>query len=141
MYLADIVSLSRQKTEFFVIGGEQMYSLFEKLGNRVHLTEVFTPMKREGGDAYFDKEFDLRKWSKLCEEDVPAGPFDEFPSRYTIYDRKRKTARYVQLKDYLTTPTDRQNWINEQLKKIENSVEQGSPHPVPFQYRMFEDQA
>lgn len=140
MYLADILSLADDKKEFFVIGGEQMYQLFSELGNRVHLTEVFTPLPREAGDAFFDREFDLRKWKVIREEDVPRGPNDEYPSQYRIYDRRTKRVRYVELKSYYTHGQDRERWISEQYDKIRNSVVHGSVPKRQYQFHMFEEQ-
>jgi dihydrofolate reductase len=118
MYLADIRSLANDKKEFFVIGGEQMYELFSDLGNRVHLTEVFAPLPRGAGDAFFDREFDRRKWQVVLEEEVPAGPNDEYPSKYTVYDRKAKSVRYVELEKYLTENGDSERWILDQNNRI-----------------------
>ena len=139
IYLADILSLAADKKEFFMIGGDQMYQLFEDLGNRVHLTEVFTPMMREDGDAYFDKEFDGRKWKTLEEVEVPKGPDDEYPSRYTLYDRRIKTVRYVDLEDYYTYAIDRKVWVNEQLEKVSTSIRAGKIPVRLHQYHMFEE--
>lgn len=140
MYLADILSLAADKKEFFVIGGEQMYELFSKLGNRIHLTEVFAPLPREAGDAYFDREFDGRKWRTLVEEEVPAGPNDDYPSRYTIFDRRMKTVRYVELEDFFTLGTDRERWVSEQYNKIRNSIAHGKVPAREHQLHMFEEQ-
>lgn len=140
MYLADILSLAADKKEFFVIGGEQMYQLFSKLGNRVHLTEVFAPLPREAGDAHFDREFDRRQWKILFEEEFPAGPNDDYPSRYTVYDRKTKTVRYVELEDYFTQGADRERWVSEQFDKIRNSVAHGDVPKRGIQFHMFEEQ-
>jgi len=140
MYLADILSLAADKKEFFVIGGEQMYRLFSKLGNRVHLTEVFAPLPREAGDAYFDREFDRRKWKVLFEEDVPAGPSDDYPSRYTVYDRRAKRVRYVELEDFFTAGHDRERWVSEQYNRIRNSLAHGQVPRRQEQFHMFEEQ-
>lgn len=140
MYLADILSLAADKKEFFVIGGEQMYGLFSDLGNRVHLTEVFAPLPREAGDAYFDREFDLRKWEILHQEDVPAGPKDDHPSRYTIYDRRTKTVRQFELEDYFTHGSDKKRWISDQYDKIRGSLTRGAIPKREYQYQMFREQ-
>jgi dihydrofolate reductase len=139
MYLADILSLAADKKEFFVIGGEQMYELFSELGNRVHLTEVFAPLPREAGDAHFDREFDRRKWKVLLEEEVSAGPHDEYPSRYTVYDRKTKTIRYVELENYLTPERDQERWVSEQYDKIRKSITHGIVPKRQHQFQMFEE--
>jgi dihydrofolate reductase len=139
MYLADILSLADDKKEFFVIGGEQMYQLFSELGNRVHLTEVFAPLPREAGDAHFDRKFDRRKWKVLFKEDVPRGPHDDYPSRYTIYDRKTKTVRYVALEKYFTQGRDRERWVSDQYDRIRNSLVHGSVPKREYQFQMFEE--
>jgi dihydrofolate reductase len=140
MYLADILSLAADKKEFFVIGGEQMYQLFSKLGNRVHLTEVLAPLPREAGDAHFDHEFDGRKWKILFQEELPAGPNDDYASRYTVYDRKTKTVRYVELENYLTLGKDRERWVSEQYDKVRNSIAHGDVPKREHQFHMFEEQ-
>jgi dihydrofolate reductase len=140
LYLADTISLAADKKEFFVIGGEQMYLLFSKLGNRVHLTEVFAPLPREAGDAYFDRDFDRRKWKVLVQEDVPPGPHDDYPSRYTVYDRKTQTVRYVELEDYLTLGRDRERWVAEQYSRIRNTIAHGGVPKREYQLHMFEEQ-
>jgi dihydrofolate reductase len=139
MYLADILSLAADKKEFFVIGGEQMYENFSKLGNRIHLTEIFAPLPREAGDAHFDQEFDGRKWKVLEEIDVPAGPYDDYPSRYTLFDRRIKTVRYVELEDYLTSGQEREQWVSEQYNKIRSSVTHGDSPKHEYQFRMFKE--
>lgn len=139
MYLADILTLAAGKKEFFVIGGEQMYELFSELGNRVHLTEVFAPIPREAGDAHFDREFDLRQWRVLFKEDVDAGPNDDYASRYTIYDRKTKTVRYVELENYFTLGEDRKRWIAEQYEKIRTSLAHGEVPKREHQFQLFEE--
>lgn len=139
MYLADILSLAADKKEFFVIGGDQMYQQFKKLGNRVHLTEVFAPLPREAGDAYFDQQFDGRQWKTLIEEEVPKGPHDEYPSRYTLYERRIKTVRYVELEDYYSQAVDRRVWINEQYQKVSSSIAKGNIPIQGYQLHMFEE--
>ncbi len=139
MYLADILSLAADKKEFFVIGGEQMYQLFSDLGNRVHLTEVFAPLPREVGDAHFDREFDGRKWKISHQEDIPAGPHDDYASRYTIYDRRAKTVRYVELENYLTQGRDRKRWVAEQYDRIRNSIAHGAVPKREYQFHLFEE--
>jgi dihydrofolate reductase len=139
MYLADIIALSTLKTEFFVIGGEQMYNLYGRLCNRIHLTQIFTPMKPRPGDAVFEYETDGRQWRTLVEEEIPAGPQDDFPSRYIVLDRKFKTVRYVELEDFYTGAADKRKWIASQLQTIETSIAQGVQPRPPQQLHMFEE--
>ncbi len=139
MYLADIIALSTVRPEFFVIGGEQMYKLYGRLCNRIHLTQIFTPMKPQLGDSVFEYETDGRQWRTLVEEEIPAGPQDEFPSRYTVLDRKFKTVRYVELEDFYTGGADRRKWIANQLQTIETSIADGELPHLPQQLHMFEE--
>ncbi|HEY0331921.1 MAG TPA: dihydrofolate reductase [Rhodopseudomonas sp.] len=139
MYLADILSLAAGLKEFFVIGGEQMYELFAELGNRIHLTEVFTQLPREAGDSHFDQEFDGRKWRATQEEEIPAGPNDEYPSRYTIYDRRIKTVRYVELEDYFTSSENQETWVAGQYERVKNSIVRGVVPKREHQFHLFEE--
>jgi dihydrofolate reductase len=139
MYLADILSLTDNKTEFFVIGGDQMYQLFSKFGNRVHLTEVFAPLRREEGDAYFDQDFDRRKWNILLNEEVPEGPNDDYRSQYTLYERRAKTVRYVELEKHFTHGGDRERWVSDQYNKIHNSIARGSVPTPEYQFHLFQE--
>ena len=42
LFFADVISIATGKTDFFVIGGGEMYRIFEDLFNKVYLTEVMT---------------------------------------------------------------------------------------------------
>jgi dihydrofolate reductase len=139
MYIADIISLANNQKEFFVIGGEQMYRLFADLGNRVHLTEVFAPLPREAGDAHFDRQFDRRKWEITHEEHLPVGPNDDYPSSYTIYERRTKTVRCVELERYFTEGRDRERWISDQYERMRSSLSQGKVPRPEYQLHMFEE--
>jgi dihydrofolate reductase len=139
MYLADILALSMGKSEFFVIGGEQMYKLFGRLCNRLHLTHIFAPITPQPGDAVFDFEPDGRQWRTTHQEDIDAGPDDDFQSRYMILDRKFKTIRYVELEDFYTGGGDRRKWVAGQLERIDRSVKSGLPPHPPKQLHMFEE--
>ena len=132
LFLADIVSLANERREFFVIGGQQLYSAFEDLFNKMHLTEVFTASPSQPGDAQFSFKIDRRQWKTLEETEVPAGPHDDLPSRYSVLERKTKTVRYVDLQDYYTDREARNRWIKENSELITrnapNGVFTGSPH-------------
>jgi len=80
LLLADVHSIINRQTEFFVIGGEQIYTLFLKYINRVYLTEVFA---RVNGDAKFDHEFDRKVWRYKREDEFPATDVDDHPFRIT----------------------------------------------------------
>jgi dihydrofolate reductase len=139
MYLADMLALSLGKEEFFVIGGEQMYRLFGRLCNRLHLTQIFATITPEPGDAVFDFEPNGRQWKTLHTEEVPAGPKDDFPSRYMILDRKFRTVRYVELEDFYTGREEKKKWVTNQVERIGASLAQGLPPHLPRQLHMFEE--
>src|SRR5260370_7131556 len=91
LFLADIISLTKEKKEFFVIGGQQLYSAFEDLFNKMHLTEVFTSSPSEPGDATFSFKIDRRQWKTLEETDFQAGPHHDLPSPYSVLHRNTQT--------------------------------------------------
>jgi dihydrofolate reductase len=132
LFLSDIISLVKEKKEFFVIGGQQLYSAFEDLFNKMHLTEVFTSSPSQPGDALFSFKIDRRQWRVREETEVPAGPHDDLPSRYSVLERKTKTVRYVDLQDYYTDREARNRWLKENSELISrtttNGVFAGSAH-------------
>ena len=136
LFLADIISLAKEKKEFFVIGGQQLYSAFEDLFNKVHLTEVFTASPAQPGDASFSFKIDRRQWKILEETEVPAGPHDELPSRYSALERKIKTVRYVDLQDYYTDREARNLWIKENSELISRTTTGGVFAGSTHQYHL-----
>jgi dihydrofolate reductase len=135
LFLADVITLTKHKAEFFVIGGQQLYSLFEDLFNKVHLTEVFTNTPSEPSDAKFSFKLDMRKWKVLEATKVPAGPHDDLPSEYSVLERKRKTVRYVDLQNYYTDREARDIWIKKNSELISQNQRKATRLP-PYQYRM-----
>jgi dihydrofolate reductase len=91
LLLADVHSIINRKTEFFVIGGEQIYEMFFPYINRVYLTEVFADIN---GDAKFDREFDKRIWRFRDEEDHPASEYDDHPFRITEWTKRKPYHRF-----------------------------------------------
>jgi dihydrofolate reductase len=119
LYFADVVAISREQQDIFVIGGAEMYKMFEKLFNKIYLTEVLTK-KRIQGDATFDLSLDRRRWATCEETNFPAGPHDEYPSRFSILERKRKSIRYVEINEFYTDGIARQKWLSRQLDLFED---------------------
>lgn len=122
IYVADIFSILRDKTQFFVIGGEHLYGMFEDLFNKVYMTEVF--VENLIGDAHFKYNFDRRQWKLLNEDEIPSGANDQYPSRFSVFERKIKTVRYVEIRDYLTEQDARRSWLASQADVLRAS----SPH-------------
>jgi dihydrofolate reductase len=116
-----------------------MFDMFEDLFNRVYLTEVFSgPIN--GADAFFNYKFDGRKWKTVLEKEIPAGPSDEFASRYLVLDRKFKTVRYVEVEDYLTDDAAEQKWLAKQMSVIENLQDEERETNLHLQYKMFSEE-
>jgi dihydrofolate reductase len=136
LYLADIISLAREKKEFFVIGGQQLYSAFDDLFNKMHLTEVFTQSPSQPGDAVFSFKIDRRKWKTLEEIEVPAGPKDDLPSRYSVLERRTKSVRYVDLQDYYTDKQARDVWVREKSESIFQTTDHGVFTGPSHQYHL-----
>jgi dihydrofolate reductase len=139
LYLADLISIQRHHTEFFVIGGSYMFDMFEDLFNRVYLTEVISG-KIPGADAFFDYKFDGRKWATILEEDIPAGPQDQFPTRYKILDRKFKTVRYVEVENYFTSDDDTSKWAEAQIKSAKDRRKPKADETLQLQYKLFSEE-
>ncbi|MGE3530134.1 MAG: dihydrofolate reductase [Methyloceanibacter sp.] len=102
VFLADYWSICRGKDDFFVIGGDNIYSMFAKKDfyNKVYLTEVFAANIR--GDAFFDLNFDKRTWKLVEEVDYPASELDQYPFRFVTYERRQKTIRERLRSDFMT---------------------------------------
>jgi dihydrofolate reductase len=143
LFFADVMSIARGKAEFFMIGGAEMYKIFGDLFNKIYLTEVFTgdALKREASDAIFDFMIDNRKWNTIEAAGVPAGPNDDFPSTFSVLERKIKTVRYIEVKNYYTEVESKKKWVREQLDsfKILNLTSATKPLSVPYQYKLFAD--
>lgn len=138
LFFADVVSISRGQKDFFVIGGAEMYRMFYNLFNKIYLTEVMTGEKILG-DATFDFKVDKRRWSTSLDQEFPAGPHDEYPSRYRILERRRKWVRYVEVNDFYTDKNLQTGWLNRQLDMFKDlrSNPASAPYVVPYQYKLF----
>ena len=116
-----------------------MYAMFNKLFNKIYLTEVLTG-KELPGDAKFHFRLDKRQWQTFTDENISAGPDDEYPSRYRVLERKTKRVRYVEVKEFYTDSVARQRWITRQLDLFEDYKTQNERKPfvIPYQYKLFE---
>lgn len=142
LFFADVISISRNQGEFFVIGGAEMYEMFLKLFNKIHLTEVLTVKPLEG-TARFPLKIDGRKWNTISDLTLPAGPHDEYPSRYRVLERKRKTVRYVEVDEFFTGRSTKVEWLHRQLDLFEDyrTRRPKTPYLIPYQYKLFGEQA
>lgn len=95
LFSADVYSIANSKRDIFIIGGDQIYRVFESFINKVYLTDVFTG--KIPGDAFFNFDYDKRQWKILSETEFPKSDVDEFPFRLTVLERQRKTVRTLDL--------------------------------------------
>jgi dihydrofolate reductase len=140
LYFADVISIARGQKDIFVIGGAEMYRMFNKLFNKIFLTEVLT-RKQIPGDATFEFKLDGRQWDTLEDQNFPAGPRDEYPSRFRVLSRKRKWVRYVEVNEFYSDAVTRKNWVARQLDLFEDYKTQNPHKPlvVPYQYQLFKE--
>jgi dihydrofolate reductase len=140
LYFADVISIARNKTDIFVIGGAEMYAIFNKLFNKIYLTEVLTGEELPG-DAKFDFPIDGRRWSTLLDQQFAAGPNDQYPSRFRVLERKRKWVRYVEINEFYTHNVAREHWLTRQLDLFEDYKAKNvhKPFVIPYQFKLFEE--
>ena len=138
LYFADVIAIARDQQDIFVIGGAEMYAIFNRLFNKIYLTEVLTG-KKLSGDATFPFSIDKRRWATLVDQDFPAGLHDQFPSRFRILERKRKWVRYVEINEFYTDATAKQRWLHRQLDLFEDYKARNvhKPFVIPYQYKLF----
>jgi len=139
LYFADVIAIAREQKDIFVIGGGQMYGMFNKLFNKIYLTEVLT-QEEIPGDAKFDFRIDGRQWSTVEDRYVPISANDQYASRFRVLDRKRKWVRYVEINDFYSDSHARERWLARQLDLFEDSRSKGDrkPFEIPYQFKLFE---
>jgi dihydrofolate reductase len=135
LFFADVISNNRDRSDIFVIGGSEMYNIFNDLFNKIYLTEVLTgrALRRMKDDAVFEYNIDHRQWRTVETQEVPAGPNDDYPSRYTVLERRTKRVRYVEIEDYFTEAESRRSWLSKQLKVFRHATKD-STKPLAVQY-------
>jgi dihydrofolate reductase len=145
LFFADVISIAKGQSDFFVIGGAEMYRVFGDLFNKIYLTEILTgeAVQRQPNDAIFDYKIDNRKWQMIESKDVAAGPNDDYPSKFTVLERKTKSVRYVEVRDYYTELQSKRFWLTQQLELFDQAkfANSNKPLKVPYQYQLFEAQA
>lgn len=70
-------------SEIMIIGGAEIFELFQDEVTKVYLTEVDSIIER--GDAYFHRDFS--DWTVVSRQHVEAQPGDEFNYLLTVYER------------------------------------------------------
>jgi dihydrofolate reductase len=120
LFLADFLTIGKEKLDFFVIGGAEIFEMFSDLFNKVYLTEVLATVQ---GDTTFETEFKYPFWQKISEENLSQSATDEYPSRFAIYEKRDKHTRYRKFPDFLTDATARREWVKQNLPKIAQKSE------------------
>jgi dihydrofolate reductase len=116
LFLADIISIARGKKDFFVIGGGEIFERFDDLFNKVYLTEVLG--EDISGDAKFDPEFKYPYWRTIQSQKFPKTDFDDYPSTFSILEKRDKTTRFRIFPEYLTDAASRRSWVKDNLRGL-----------------------
>ncbi|KKZ86098.1 hypothetical protein B5K05_16685 [Rhizobium phaseoli] len=129
LLFADISSITAGKLEFFVIGGEQIYKIFERYINQVFLTEVFCG--HINGDAKFETNFEKdtvgskSEWKRGAEDDYPKSEHDQFPFRITRYERRKPEHRFKSKEEFMGREPDFDKYFELYEKKVADSDREG----------------
>jgi dihydrofolate reductase len=105
LFAADVFSIVSERKQIFIVGGDQIYRLFERLFYRVYLTEVFAYIS--GGDAFFLNQFDGRRWNRVEEKSYEKSEVDEYSFNIKILERKRKNVRHRNVQEFFTDNANR----------------------------------
>ena len=98
IFIADYLSILRDKSEIIVIGGAQIYKVYSEQFTRIYLTEVLHDFG--DGDAYFTESFDLREWKVLQKKEYPASDHDEFDFVITVLEKRRIYTRHRDIQEF-----------------------------------------
>jgi dihydrofolate reductase len=105
LFFADVDAIISGAKEFFVIGGDQIYKIFERYINRIFVTEVYCG--NINGDAKFEMDFDARsrgnksEWWINAEDEYSKSDRDEYPFRVTEYRRRVPFHRYRAKEEFM----------------------------------------
>lgn len=122
LFVADIASICRGHNELFVVGGETTYLLFDKLVNRVYLTEVFDNFP---GDAFFRKRFTSKEWKYVEEQNFPKNyEGDDYPHKFSILQKIDLKYRYEFVTQFFTDKLEKYEWLKNQIQLNKPRVEQ-----------------
>jgi hypothetical protein len=110
LFLADHLSIQAGLNTIFVVGGSEMYRVFEALFNKIYLTEVHAP--KVAGDAYFDYKFDRRRWGEVSREPHRRSEIDEYDFDFIVYERRIATVRQTELSVFLKEEAEIRNIVS-----------------------------
>lgn len=135
LFAADIFSIIRGRDDFFIIGGEEIFEIFDRFVNRVYLTLVFGEI---AGDAKFEKQFPSKVWRTKEEVDIPASDYDEYPSRFIVYERRERRYRQRYLSSFYTEQPAKAEWMENILAENASKIEDYAEHHIEEQKELFE---
>lgn len=120
LLVADIASICRQKKQIFVIGGNEIFELFDEFADRIFLTEVFADV---AGDAHFSKTFTPSEW-KTSEQigfwKNETG--DQYDSMFSIYERKKGRSRYEHADRFFADRVMKDQWLGSLVKNNRSRI-------------------
>ncbi|MGO7584976.1 dihydrofolate reductase [Rhizobium ruizarguesonis] len=98
LLLADFYSICKANKQFFVIGGENIYNLFQDVINKIFVTEVNSgPIN---GDAKFDFDFPNSEWYYKYEREFPKSDKDDFSFRISYIVRRKGEHRRRMINEF-----------------------------------------
>jgi dihydrofolate reductase len=122
LFVADLISILRKAGDVFIIGGQTMYSLYGDIVNKVYLTQVFAEVP---GDVFFEMEFSTPEWKCIHEDDRPKNyTGDDYPFRFSTYERKKQKYRYEVLTRFLTEQREKLGWLKRQMPGGEKIIDE-----------------
>jgi dihydrofolate reductase len=83
----DALRLAAGDDEVFVVGGAELYRALLDRADRIYLTRVHAEPE---GDTH-SPPVDWTRWRRVGAEDLPAGPRDDHPSTFEIWERREPT--------------------------------------------------
>lgn len=126
LLLADFHSICMGRKQFFVIGGENIYGIFDKYINKIFLTDVNTgPIN---GDAKFDYDFDSSEWMFKYEKEFPKSEVDDHSFRISYLVRRKHEHRKRFIEEFQkSNPLFENQWdryVDDDFVKDERKIEQ-----------------
>jgi len=118
-FAADMYSILNGHTEYFIIGGANIYEQFSGLIQKIYLTEVFTGNLK--GDAYFDYKIDKRNWRLIQEDECAASDSDDWPSRFSVYVRKDNFIRTRDVIEFMTYDQSTDAFVSRMLERYRHN--------------------
>lgn len=116
--LADNYSIINMKKQFFVIGGETIYDLFNEFINKVILTDVYCG--NINGDAKFPYDFLPSDWRFISEKEYPKSEIDDHSFRITQMIKRKPKDRYKSRESVLRSDPEVAAFLDRYIDLMEN---------------------